>query len=191
MTYIAKIVLNTKQLIEILIFTYGLYISSYVTIPEKFYFFSWTVSAQWPELGKRLWPVNGERTQSANGKKRERKLKWTVIAQCERYVNAMWTQVEGFIWSASGVILTLSFVGNQKNVKLTTSITCYQSRYNIIWTISKRWSNHERFVNGESEQSGWESASERTFNALWAHSERTVRARRTDGKMGKWTFQGL
>lgn len=54
--------------------------------------------------------MKDERTQSAHRAQSER---WTHGEQC---LNALWTQDELFIRSASGVILTLYSVGNQEKI---------------------------------------------------------------------------
>lgn len=54
----------------------------------------------------------------------------------EQYVNVMWAQDERFIWCASGVVLTLCFVGYKKK------IVCIVMSLNIILldrSISEHW----------------------------------------------------
>lgn len=83
----------------------------------------------------------------------------------EQYVNVMRGQDERFIRCASGVVLTLCFLGYKKK----NSMYCYEPKYNIIW-LKDKWTLNE----GECK-----------VNALWAHAECTVIANGLE-----WRAQG-
>lgn len=55
----------------------------------------------------------------------------------EPHVNDLWTQDERYIRSASGVILTLYFVGNQEKVAHKLNVQyCYRESWQINQIIS-------------------------------------------------------
>lgn len=92
----------------------------------------------------------------------EYKRKLKVNGECT--VKDKWMQDERFIRSASGVILTLCFVGNQK--KITNKLHIYiVISLNIIWlndklTMNEWWVQDELLTNGEHK-----------VKTLWMHGE--------------------
>lgn len=107
------------------------------TVPETFYFPSWTVSERWAHPEQ----INVECTVSKRWMQAEWNLvstyerwanaehNWKRKVNCERTENTMWTQDERFIRSAYWVIPALCFIGNQEKITNELRVIILLSAY--------------------------------------------------------------